>query len=143
MGPPDAPRPAPGSAGRGPRELDLAGRQIGSIATPKKTAPQPIRGEIAGDDVCTAEGCTARGHAPVARLCRALVERGRNPAQPLHAYRGDMLCVIVHSIGAGARLTVDESRAVFARWKPFSRAAVSPQIARRRRAATTLAGRAS
>ncbi len=142
MGPPDALRPAPASAGRGPRELDLAGRQIGSIATPKKTAPQPIRGEIAGDDFAAAEGVSARAHAPVLRLCRALIEAGFDPNRALHVYRCDVLCLTVDSIGAGARLTVDESRSAFARWKPFSRAAVSPQIARRRRAAT-LAGGAS
>ncbi len=39
-------------------------------------------------------------------LCRELVERGHDPATPLEAYRGTMLCLKVRSLGEGARLRV-------------------------------------
>jgi hypothetical protein len=36
--------------------------------------------------------------------CRKLIELGYDPARPLHAFRGDVLCLKVRSIGEGARL---------------------------------------
>jgi hypothetical protein len=43
-------------------------------------------------------------------LCRALVTAGHDPNRPLHAYRGDVLCLRVRSIGEGARLTIEDDR---------------------------------
>lgn len=68
---------------------------------------QQIRAELHGSDTCTAEGHTARGHAPVLALCRRLVDAGIDPGRPLHAYRGDTLCLTIDSIGKAARLEVN------------------------------------
>jgi hypothetical protein len=105
-------------------------------------AQTPIRAEISGNDRASAEGISAHGHAPVLRLCRQLLAAGFDPTRPLFAYRRNVLCLIIRAIGEGAALAVDESRAAFARWKPFSHAAVASRIARRRQAATPVAGAA-
>ena len=55
-------------------------------------------------------GGTVVDHAPVLALCRALVTAGQDPNRPLHAYRGDVLCLCVHSIGEGARLAIEDGR---------------------------------
>jgi hypothetical protein len=39
-------------------------------------------------------------------LCRKLIEAGHDPAAPLEAWRGGVLCLRVRSIGEGARLEV-------------------------------------
>jgi hypothetical protein len=55
-------------------------------------------------------------------MCRKLIEAGYDPDRPLHAYRGDVLCLKVRSIGEGAKLTVDESRPPrLVCWKPYAR----------------------
>ncbi len=112
-----------------PRGNDLAGRQIGPVATPEILCRQ-VCAEIIGDDRCTAEGITVVGKAPVAAICRKLIIAGIEPASPLFVYRGELLCLIVRSIGEAAALTVDGTRTAFARWKPFPSAAVSPRIVR-------------
>jgi hypothetical protein len=61
-----------------------------------------ICAELVGSERCTALGITARSTAPVLALCRALIEAGQDPDRPLRAYRGDVLCLRVHSIGKGA-----------------------------------------
>jgi hypothetical protein len=69
--------------------------------------PRPaIRAEIVGDSQCSARGITSRCHksSPVIALCRALIEAGHDPATPLHAYRGDTLCLRIRSIGEAARM---------------------------------------
>lgn len=65
---------------------------------------RPIRAEITGFDRCEAENHAVRASAPVLALCRELVEAGFDPVRPLHAYRGDVLCLKVRSIGEGAKL---------------------------------------
>jgi hypothetical protein len=74
---------------------------------PTQTA---IRAELISSTACTAAGITVVDHAPVFALCRALVTAGQDPNRPLHAYRGDALCLRVRSIGEGARLTVEDDR---------------------------------
>jgi hypothetical protein len=69
-----------------------------------------IRAELTGISTCTAVGITVVDRAPVLTLCRALVTAGQDPNRPLHAYRGDVLCLCVRSIGEGARLTVEDDR---------------------------------
>jgi hypothetical protein len=64
-----------------------------------------------------------------------LVAAGFDPASPLEAWRAGVLCIKAGTIGEAARLTVDESRTQFARWKAFSSAGVSLRIARNRRPA--------
>jgi hypothetical protein len=71
---------------------------------------QAIFAELIGSNACTAAGVTVVDHAPVLALCRALVTAGQDPNRPLHAYRGDVLCLCVRSIGEGARLAVEDDR---------------------------------
>jgi hypothetical protein len=100
-------------------------RQIDTKRLPTETFPQgiPIRATLAASSRCEAEGITARGNTPVLNLSRALVEAGHDPNRPLHAYRGHVLALSVHSIGEGARLTVKEDRCGprFGPWEPFPR----------------------
>ena len=69
-----------------------------------------IFAELIGSNSCTAAGITVVDRAPVLALCRALVTAGQDPNRPLHAYRGDVLCLRVHSIGQAAQLTVEDDR---------------------------------
>jgi len=74
-----------------------------------------IRAELSGADTCTACGITMKSESPVLALCRKLVDAGHDPATPLEAYRGDMLCLRVRSIGQAARMQVNGNvRLVFA-----------------------------
>jgi hypothetical protein len=60
------------------------------------------------------------GAAPVLALCRKLIEAGHDPATPLEAWRGAILCLRIRSIGEGAQLTVQDSktgRPRFLRWR--------------------------
>jgi hypothetical protein len=67
-----------------------------------------IRAEIVGSNICQCDGHVVRANAPVLGLCRKLVEAGYDPARPLHAYRGDVLCLRIRSIGEGAKLNISE-----------------------------------
>jgi hypothetical protein len=125
------------------RKIVGTGRRDGRSSSHTSPQTQAIRAEIIGDDTCAAESITARGSAPVLKLCRLLAAADHDPNQPLHAYRGGMLCIIVRTIAEGAALSVDEHNGTrFAKWKPFSRSAVSSRIAPRQRAATPVAGAA-
>jgi len=115
-------RKAAGSAAaipaNGAPEFDWLAGSINSSATPERPV---VQAWLAGSSKCSAEGITARGPSPVLALCRKLVEAGFDTRRPLHAYRDDTLALCVKSIGAGAKLTVDESRGVyFAKWRPFN-----------------------
>jgi hypothetical protein len=92
----------------------------------------PVRAAIIGDNTCTAEGITARSHAPVLALCRKLIEAGYDPPRPLHAYRGNTLSLRVRSIGEGAGWTVKDSRfgtPVLHRWRePHLGTATAPPM---------------
>ena len=66
-----------------------------------------IRAEVTGSDTATALGITAKAPAAVLALCRALVDADYDPATPLNAYRGDMLCLRVRSIGEAADLEIN------------------------------------
>ncbi len=71
------------------------------------SAPQAaIRADLIVDDSCSALGMTVRGFAPVLALCRLLVEAGHHPATPLEAWRGDVPCIRIRSISAGAALRI-------------------------------------
>jgi hypothetical protein len=69
-----------------------------------------IRAELIGSRTCTAAGITVVDHAPVLSLCRALINAAQDPNRPLHAYRGNKICLRLHSIGQGAQLTVEDDR---------------------------------
>jgi hypothetical protein len=68
---------------------------------------EPIRAELTGDHTATAAGISAKTNAgPALALCRKLIDAGFDVRRPLHCYRGDTLCLIVTSIGWGARYTI-------------------------------------
>jgi hypothetical protein len=96
-------------------------------------AAAAIVATLTGSDTASALGLSIQSASPILSLCRALIRAGHNPTTRLEAYRGSMLAVRVHSLAAGAALTVDDRRTAFARWKPFSPtfslAEVSPRIA--------------
>ena len=97
----------------------------------KHAMAEIIHAELSGSDTCTAEGYTIRANAPVLALCRKLVDVGYDPTRPLHAYRGNTLCLKIRSIGEGAKLAVreDSRRGLkLVRWKPFPGAGGSPRI---------------
>ena len=78
-----------------------------SIPAPRHTeSPAVIRAELIGSDTATALGNKVRAYAPVLALCRKLVAAGHDPATPLAAYRGNVLCLRVRSIGEAAALDV-------------------------------------
>jgi hypothetical protein len=136
---------SPGAvAALGASEMDELRRHVVSEPTFHQNFEQaPIRAELIGSDRCEAGRYTARGSAPVFALCRRLLAAGFDPGQPLHAYRGDVLSLVVRTIGEGATLTVAEgSRDTprFRRWKPMPCREGSPRIARPKQPATTLAG---
>jgi hypothetical protein len=134
---------SPGAvAALGAYETNLLGSKIVSNGILTRSCPQAIRAELIGSDTITALGFNARGSAPVLALCRELIAAGIDPATSLEAWRGNVLALRIASIDSAARLAVDETRTAFARWKAFPRAAVSPRIAQKQRAATTLAGNA-
>ena len=72
-----------------------------------------IKCQIIGSDRCTYTAgpnertsltFTVRSGAPVLAMCRKLIEAGYDPARPLHAYRGDTLCLKIRSLHDGAML---------------------------------------
>jgi hypothetical protein len=66
-----------------------------------------VRSELTGDNTCSALGFTAKSFSPVLALCRQLVEAGHDPSMPLEAWRGDVLCLRVRSIGEAAGLEIN------------------------------------
>jgi hypothetical protein len=66
-----------------------------------------IRAELYGSDKCSTLGIAVRAYAPVLELCRQLVAAGHNPASRLEAYRLDVLCLTVRSIGEAADLEIN------------------------------------
>jgi hypothetical protein len=61
----------------------------------------------AGPGMNIALAVTAHAAAPVLALCRKLVAAEHDPALPLEAYRGDVLCLRVRSIGKAAGLEIN------------------------------------
>jgi hypothetical protein len=66
----------------------------------------PIRAELTGDSDCAALRMTVTAAVPVLALCRKLIEAGHDPALPLEAWRGDVLCLRVRSIGEAADMEI-------------------------------------
>ena len=124
-----APKTANPAGDSGAREgFDEIRDRVGALITPVAQSRQAVCAEIIGDDQASALGITARGPAPVLKLCRLLDEAGIAADMALEAYRGPMLCLRIRSIAEGAAISVDEGRSSFCRWKAFSRAAVSPSM---------------
>ena len=84
----------------------LARSNTATLEFPQTPARQVIHAELIGSDTCAALGITIESSTPVLAMCRALVAAGIDPATRLEAYRGDVLCLWVRSIGEAARLTV-------------------------------------
>jgi hypothetical protein len=80
-----------------------------------------IRAELSGSDMCSALGIAIRAYAPVLELCRQLVAAGHDPATPLHAYRLDVLCLSVRSIGEAAALEINGDGTGFRRQRAAGR----------------------
>jgi hypothetical protein len=80
--------------------------------TPDRNAAA-IRVELIGADRRSAGDLTAVGHAPVLALCRMLIEAGQDPASPLYAYRGNILCLWVRSIGETTALEINAKGTAF------------------------------
>ena len=77
---------------------------------------------------------------PFLDAARVLIAAGYDPDSWLEGWRpGATAFALRARLGIAAGLTVDETRTVFAPWKPFSLSAVAPSIRRSEEAATTLA----
>jgi hypothetical protein len=94
---------------------------------------------LVGERACTALGITAHGNAPALALCRRLIAIGHHPESALQAYRGDVLCLTVRSLGAGAGLTVDESKGRVVLYDPVCSGDVAARIVRTKPAASHVA----
>ena len=81
----------------------------------KSDIPNAIRAELTGSGTVSAAGISITAYTPVLELCRTLVAAGRDPATPLHAYRGLTLCLKVRSIGEAARLRISPGGVGFKR----------------------------
>ena len=91
-----------------------------------------IWAELTGIRMASGAGVTVgNASAPVLALCRKLVAAGIDPATPMEVYRGEVLCLLVRSIGEGAGLFVDEVSGTgtprFRKWVQPSKA--GPQTA--------------
>jgi hypothetical protein len=73
------------------------------------SAQAAIRGDLIGSNQASAAGIVATGHAPVLRLCRALVEAGHDPALSLEIYRGNTVCLRIRSLAEGAAMAVRDN----------------------------------
>jgi hypothetical protein len=129
------PRPSFGCADTAAQGSLLEPHPRGSGLTSAMTANHdaaPIACQIIGSDRCEVGGLVVKHNAPVLAICRALIEAGYDPEQPLEAYRGDTLCLRVSSIGHGAQYTVEENRSggppVLRRYKAFPGRAVAPPM---------------
>jgi hypothetical protein len=74
-----------------------------------------IRCELIGSDTAIGLGRAVKAYTPVLDLCRELVAAGENPTRPLHAYRGQVLCLQIRSIGEGANLEINAGGTGFRR----------------------------
>jgi hypothetical protein len=77
----------------------------GAEDNPSQLSQQAIRADLIGSDTAVALGLIINSSSPVLALCRALVEAGHDPAIPLEAYRGNVLCLRVRSIGEASNST--------------------------------------
>jgi hypothetical protein len=77
---------------------------------------------------------------PFLNAARVLIASGYDPDSWLEGWRPEATAFALRGkLGIAAGLTVDETRTVFAPWKPFSLSAVSPSIRHSDGAATILA----
>jgi hypothetical protein len=80
----------------------------------------------------------ASSRQPFLDAARVLIAAGYDPDSWLEGWRpGSTAFALRARLGVASGLTVDETRTVFAAWKPFSPSAVSPSIRHPEEAATT------
>ena len=80
----------------------------------------------------------ARSRQPFVAGARILIAAGYDPDSWLEGWRpGAVAFALRARLGIASGLTVDETRTVFAPWKPFSRSAVSSSVRDSEEAATT------
>ena len=64
--------------------------------------------QLSSDSIASALGITVQSPSPILALCRQLVASSTYASSaPLEAYRGDILCLQVRSIGEAAKLEID------------------------------------
>jgi hypothetical protein len=68
-----------------------------------------ISAQLTGSHRCEALGIVVTGHAPVLTLCRELLAAGIDPDSPLDVFRCGLLALRVRSVGAAARLAVEDN----------------------------------
>lgn len=107
-------KPAPAATGRELHEIS-AGRQNFVANTTPDFLQAAVVAEITGSDTCAALGVSAVSATPILVLCRKLIEAGYDPATPLEAWRGDVLCLTVRSIGEAAALEINSHGSGFVR----------------------------
>jgi hypothetical protein len=98
-----AAKPATAGAVNRLQECDRLGGAIGTSNTLLNRTKQAVRADLVGSDHCAALGVSAHS---LLELCRKLVADGHDPAMPIEAWRGDVLCLCARSIGEAARLRV-------------------------------------
>ena len=104
--------PSPQSPQAGPNTVTL-------FVTPKPADKYAVH---VGDDcrlVC------ASSRQPLLDAARFLLSEGLDPSTLLVMRRSDGIDALRGKVGSAARLTVDERKTCFARWRPFSQSAGS------------------
>jgi hypothetical protein len=65
-----------------------------------------IHAQLSSDTIARSCGIEIKSPSPVLALCRRLLDEGCQSSAPLEAYRSDVLCLHVRSIGEAAALKV-------------------------------------
>ena len=99
-------------------------------ATIKIIIGKEIKGHgVFGASLSDGTELVASSRQPFLDAARVLIASGYDPDSWLEGWRpGATAFALRGKLGIAAGLTVDETRTVFARWKPFSRSAVSASI---------------
>jgi|SRR5882672_911304 len=66
----------------------------------------------------------AVSNTPILTYCRTLLKQGENPNTVLKTYRSDVMCIKIHGIGEGAKLTVKDNKQgtpVFVKFREFKK----------------------
>ena len=110
-------------------------------ATIKIIIGKEIKGHgVFGASLSDGTELVASSRQPFLDAARVLIASGYDPDSWLEGWRpGAAAFALRGKLGIAAGLTVDETKTVFARWKPFSRSAVSSSIRHPDGAATTTA----
>jgi hypothetical protein len=89
-------------------ESNEESRRAGGKSATKTNSAAPICVELLGDDSAVAPSLSIKvvAHAPLLKICRALIAAGVDDATPLEAWRGPILALRVTTIGAAAGLRV-------------------------------------